>query len=1060
MSLNKEKLEKKFVDEYQKLNEKQKLAVDTIEGPVMVIAGPGTGKTQILASRIGKILLDTDALPENILCLTYTDAGVIAMRKRLLSFIGSSAYKVNIHTFHSFCNTVIQENIRYFNKKELEAISDLERVQFLKQLIDGFAKDNPLKRYKGEIYYDLNNLTSLFSAIKREGWKEDWLLQQIDLYTTTIIPETEGFYKKREKAKGITELTQKGKDETERMEKLKAAVASFKTYQQILHANHRYDFDDMITWVIDLFQAQPEILLNYQEQYQYILVDEYQDTSGSQNKIVELLISYWQDEKPNIFVVGDDDQSIYRFQGANLKNMMNLADAYEKDLVKVVLTQNYRSVQPILDGAKGLIENNQQRLVNQYKELSKDLTASNNKLVLLNTKPVIRIYENEFAENIHITISIKQLLNQGVDAGSIAVIYREHKFGDELMKFFQLQQIPFYVKRSINLLDDLFINQVLNLIRYTVAELDTPFSGEPLLFEILHYKFFKLSPFKIASISNELASARNKPVQETSFRGYLKKTAAETSGTLFAGTEETEEIIRISKLIENLQKEVFNKSTQHWFEYMINECGILQYCMQQDDHSWILNKLTCLFNYIKESTHRKPELSLKDLITQIDLLKENGLSLPLIQTTGIETGVNLLTAHGSKGLEYNYVFLVSARNDVWEGKRKTNRGFKLPHIILEQESETETTEELRRLFFVAVTRAEQHLYISYPQMKNDGKLLEPSQFVEELKEPLQLETEKIILGEDEKTIFAALRFGVIQKPVLEQAEKDYINRLLEKFVMNVTALNNYLDCPLRFYYSSLVRVPMAKSEAAQFGTAVHEALNDFLTHMMKNDKVYPDKDFLIQRFQYHLNDGRELFTQESLQRFLEHGETVLSKYFDKYYNPAPQGDFILTEYPLTKVVVNDIPLKGFTDKIQFWGNDIVITDFKTGSYAKSNARGEFNLPGSEKKPQGGNYWRQAVFYKILVDNLPGKNWKVLHTQFDFVEPNAKDEFDIQKISIPPEDVETVKQQITESWAKIQQHEFYTGCGKPDCEWCNFAKNNKLYTSLLEEEITEADIVND
>src|SRR5436190_2198686 len=175
-------LQQKFSDEYQKLNDEQRRAVDTIEGPVMVIAGPGTGKTQILAARIGKILLETDASSQNILCLTYTEAGVIAMRKRLLNFIGSDAYKVNIHTFHSFCNTVIQENIRYFNKKELEALNDLERVQFLKQLIDGFVKGNPLKRYKGEIYYDLPNLAALFSAIKKEGWKEEWLIQQIDEY--------------------------------------------------------------------------------------------------------------------------------------------------------------------------------------------------------------------------------------------------------------------------------------------------------------------------------------------------------------------------------------------------------------------------------------------------------------------------------------------------------------------------------------------------------------------------------------------------------------------------------------------------------------------------------------------------------------------------------------------------------------------------------------------------------------------------------------------------------------------------------------------------------------
>jgi DNA helicase II / ATP-dependent DNA helicase PcrA len=269
--------------------------------------------------------------------------------------------------------------------------------------------------------------------------------------------------------------------------------------------------------------------------------------------------------------------------------------------------------------------------------------------------------------------------------------------------------------------------------------------------------------------------------------------------------------------------------------------------------------------------------------------------------------------------------------------------------------------------------------------------------------------------------------------------------------MNVTALNNYLDCPLKFYYSSLVRVPSAKNESAQFGTAVHAALSDFINQMMNNEKIYPDKKYLLQRFVYHIHDGREVFTKESLQRFTEYGETILQKYYDKYYNPAPRGDFILTEYPLNKVVINNIPLKGFTDKIQFWKNDIVITDFKTGSYSKAKTRGEFALPGSDRKPDGGHYWRQAVFYKILVDNLPGKNWKVLHTQFDFVEPNTKDEFDVEKLSITPEEMNLVKNQITTTWEKIQDHDFYTGCGKPECVWCNFSKDNKIYSSLIEEE---------
>src|SRR5690242_271666 len=158
MSLNRERLEKKFTEEYQKLNEQQRQAVDTIEGPVMVIAGPGTGKTQILASRIGKILLDTDVSPGNILCLTYTDAGVVAMRKRLLQFIGPDAYKVSIYTFHAFCNEVIQENLSLFEKTAMDPVSELEKVELYKELIDSFPKNHVLKRYRGDVYFEINNL--------------------------------------------------------------------------------------------------------------------------------------------------------------------------------------------------------------------------------------------------------------------------------------------------------------------------------------------------------------------------------------------------------------------------------------------------------------------------------------------------------------------------------------------------------------------------------------------------------------------------------------------------------------------------------------------------------------------------------------------------------------------------------------------------------------------------------------------------------------------------------------------------------------------------------------
>ncbi|MGZ5134523.1 MAG: UvrD-helicase domain-containing protein, partial [Flavitalea sp.] len=277
--MNSRKLHQKFHEEYAKLNDEQRRAVDTIEGPVMVIAGPGTGKTQILAARIGKILLDTDSSPENLLCLTYTDAGAIAMRRRLNNFIGSDAYKVNINTFHAFCNDIIQENLSIFEKTEMDPVSELEKIQILKTLIDSFRKDHPLKRYRGDVYLEIRNLASLFSTMKREGWSAAFIGEKINDYLADI-PNRDEFVGKK-----ATKDYKKGEirfdwieEEKEKMKRLAAAVGEFENFQALMRRNNRYDFDDMINWVIKAFEENESLLQRYQEEYLYILVDEYQDT--------------------------------------------------------------------------------------------------------------------------------------------------------------------------------------------------------------------------------------------------------------------------------------------------------------------------------------------------------------------------------------------------------------------------------------------------------------------------------------------------------------------------------------------------------------------------------------------------------------------------------------------------------------------------------------------------------------------------------------------------------------------------------------------------------------
>lgn len=1041
-------LQKKFGEEYKKLNPQQRNAVDTIEGPVMVIAGPGTGKTQILAARIGKILLDTDVLPENILCLTYTDAGTIAMRKRLVQFIGADAYKVNIYTFHAFCNDVIQDNLSLFEKNSLDAISELETIQLFKTLIDAFPKNHPLKRYRGDVYFEINNLKSLFSSMKREGWAPAFINQKIDEYIADL-PNRDEYIAKRavkEFKKGDVR-TDKIEEEKEKTEKLRAAVNEFDNFQNLMRKKNRYDFDDMINWVIRVFEENPNVLSAYQEKFQYILVDEYQDTSGTQNRLVQLLISFW--DKPNVFVVGDDDQSIYRFQGANVENMLDFANAYTKDLMTVVLTNNYRSTQPILDISKTLINTNDERLVKKIEGLSKELISSNTRINQITRQPAILEYNSVKEEMAGITAQVFNLFQQKVEPGKIAVIYKENKYGEELAKYFRLKNIPVYSKRSINILEHPFVKKLVEILRYLNAEHDIPYGGDEMLFEILHFDFYSIPPIEIAKLTVEVNQKRYNS-ELTSLRKLLFDKANSPAKDLF-DTGINPGLKKMSGIIETLIGDVSNVTLQQLFANIIQHGGVIGYVLQNDDKIALLQLLTAFFDFIKEETSRNPQLNLNGLIGIIDLMEKENLPLPMVQVAGNDKGINLLTAHGSKGLEFEYVFFAGVNASSWEKKRKPGGGYKLPDTMFTSQPASSDEEELRRLFYVALTRAEQHLYISYAKFKNDGKEIEPSMFIAEILQEHAIPVEKITVSAEAMADFDLLQFSN-QAPEIEQPEANFVNAILDKFVMNVTALNNYLDCPLGFYYKNLIRIPTGKSEATEFGSAIHHALEKLFRKMQDGKKdTFPPVADVIADFNWYMNRHREHFTKEAFERRIEYGDEVLKNYYAKYINTW--NKVVAVERNIRGVVVNGVPLKGKLDKLEFDGKNVNVVDYKSGDIDKAIPK----MKGpNDKEPNGGGYWRQAVFYKILVDNYEQKDWKVISTEFDFVEPDKKKEYRKEKIVISPQDIETVTQQLSTVWNKIQNRDFYTGCGKEDCHWCNFVKDNKLAVVLHDLEESESE----
>ncbi len=1039
------KLNEKFRETFDQLNEQQKLAVNTIEGPVMVIAGPGTGKTQILSARIGKILLETDAAPENILCLTYTEAGVVAMRKRLLSFIGPDAYKVRIYTFHAFCNDVIQDNLSLFEKTSMDPISDLEKIALFKELIDRFPKNHPLKRYRGDVYYEINNLKSLFSTMKREGWTAAFIKDRIAAYLESLPEREEFIYKRATKQYKVGDLKKDKIDEiTERMEKLRSAVDEFERFQQLMRSRNRYDFDDMINWVIKAFNDDEALLRRYQEQFLYILVDEYQDTSGTQNMLVRLLINYW--DKPNVFVVGDDDQSIYRFQGANVTNMRELAENYQSDLLKVVLTNNYRSVQSILDISKSLIDRNTDRLVALLPGLSKDLVSSNPNISALAHMPAIREYHSQREEMIDTTLQVERLLANGVPPGRIGIIYKENKYGEELTEYFKLRSIPVYSKRDVNILQIPLARKIILLFKYIDAELETPYGGDEMLFEILHFDWFGIQPIEIAKLTMEVAEKKYANIK-TSLRKLLHERATLPPSDLFAKPV-NEQLKNAALILEKLIGNVPNVTLQTLLENIIREAGVLRQIMQDPEKHWHMQVITALFDFVKDETRRNPGLRLTDLVNIFSLMEKENLPLSLGQITGSDKGVNLMTAHGSKGLEFQHVFVVGCNASYWEKKRKPGGGYTYPDNLFDVPAIKTDDQELRRLFYVALTRAEQHLQLSYSRFKTDGGELEPSMFIAEIQDKHVLPTLPVALDKATLLEFQSLRFLENKAPEISRIEEDFIRVMLDKFVMSVTALNNYLKCPLEFYFKNLIRIPSPKNEATEFGSAAHHALQKLFEKMRDRDNKFPSKAEFLNDFQWYMDRHRESFTREQFARRLEYGLQVLADYYEKYINEW--STVVAVEHNIRHVTIHDVPLKGKLDKLEFDGKMVNVVDYKTGD--PDNAKTKLEGPG-KKEPNGGDYWRQAVFYKILVDNSDRNGWKAVSTEFDFIEPDKKKNYRKVKVVINPADIEIVTNQITDTWKKIQAHDFYTGCGKADCHWCDFVKTNNLAVRLhdLEEE---------
>lgn len=488
--------------------------------------------------------------------------------------------------------------------------------------------------------------------------------------------------------------------------------------------------------------------------------------------------------------------------------------------------------------------------------------------------------------------------------------------------------------------DHPLVEQLTLLLHYLAAEQDILYSGDAMLFELLHAPWFNIPPIEIARLTLALSERQR---NETSLRQLLQEKVNTSPPDLFTPPVH-EGLKKASEAIEQLTGMMSHTPLSSLIDLILRETGMGDLIINNPTQAIAV---TNFIDYIAAEVRLNPAMDLQLLVKLLTLLQHTA------PTT-------------------------------------------LPEPVNGQED-------------IIVMLA-----------------------------PLYQSVSKTA------TIYTSRAWAPPGRPEISKPDATTEGKLVQRFMLHVTALNSYLRCPLEFYFQSMLRVPSPRNEATEFGSAVHHALELLFRKMQTDHDAFPSKAIFINDFEGYMHQHRKSFTPEQFNRRLQYGHEVLNNYYDEYVHTW--NTIVAVERNFRNVVVAGVPIKGKIDKLEFDGRSVNVVDYKTGDPEKSKVRLE--RPG-ETLPNGGDYWRQAVFYKILVDNYQQKEWKVSSTEFDFIEPDKSGRYHKERFFITPAEVAVVTQQIVTTWQRIQQRDFYTGCGKPGCHWCHFVKTYGLAVALHE-----------
>lgn len=954
----------------EELNNNQKIAVEHEDGPMLIVAGAGTGKTKVLINRFAR-LVEKGVDQNKILIVTFTEKAANELEERADKLLPMGAVNLWIRTFHGLANDILKRHALDIGlSPDNRVLSEAEAWILVKK---------NLSRFKLDYYKPLGNPNKFIGA----------LLKHFSRLKDENISSLE-YLEYAQNLKADEDNILSGSDEEKlTVSRIRELAEAYHIYNQILLENGVMDYADMLCFAIKLFKERPNILIQYQKQFEYIMVDEFQDTNLAQYQLVKLLIN----TKQSIVVVGDDDQAIYKFRGASLSNILQFRTDYP-GAKAVVLNDNYRSGQNILDAAYSFINHNNPNRLEIKENLDKRLKSHNDSVGSIEHWSL----PDQAAEATAVAKKIIDIQANGLaDWSEIAVLSRANNSSDRFVREFMRQNIPFeHLSRK-----GLYYKPIILDICAYLRLLDN-YHESSAVFRILATSAFKMSHADMVEL-----------IRENNARYY----------SLYEGLKEINSITKVSpegivaanKLVNSVTKHAELAKTKSAAEIIVSVASDIFYPFLDRDRN--IEDFRLLSELYKKALKLENDLGIsqvRDLMDYIDLELEAGESGAMpIEASDFDT-VKISTVHSSKGLEFKYVFVVdlvdrrfpsSAKSDlipVPDGLAKENLPDKDMHL-----------EEERRLFYVAMTRAKEGLFLTSARDAGGKTEKKPSKFISE--------------AEVATLAFNLASEGTELDRAIERVDIPFVLQL-EKYLpkhFSFTALEAYKNCPLQYQYAQVLRLPILKQGANNFGQLLHKVLYEFLLPLLPGsvkqtdlfgNEIYERQEISFERLKeiYEKNwSERGYDSKEDALKFYAQGKQFIKIFYDDLVAGKNLKIFGL-EHDF-KMSFSEAFLKGSIDFVEeLPDGTLAIMDYKSG-------KPKDKLDYQSK--------RQLILYKIALENQTNK--KVSKLAYYYFQSGQKMEFETK-----PSEEDKLLAEAKETIESVKKMDFHPTPGE-NCRWCDF-----------------------